>query len=92
MTSVSWAPSCGRSFHLIATGSRDGKVRIWKIRPSLPLEDQDPMNDSAEERWSAALVADFDDHGYAQFHKCGSFTHFRFLRSVVGRVEWNITG
>jgi len=35
-TSISWAPSCGRSFHLIATGSRDGRVRIWKIRPSVP--------------------------------------------------------
>jgi hypothetical protein len=23
----------GRTYHLIATGSRDGKVRIWKVKP-----------------------------------------------------------
>ena len=40
ITSVAWAPSCGRSYHLIATGSRDGKVRIWKVRPP-PDEDGD---------------------------------------------------
>ncbi|KAG8903484.1 hypothetical protein FRB99_003227 [Tulasnella sp. 403] len=33
ITSVSWAPSCGRSYHLVATGSRDCLVRIWKLKP-----------------------------------------------------------
>ncbi|KAI5116020.1 hypothetical protein M0805_005026 [Coniferiporia weirii] len=86
VTSVSWAPSCGRSFHLIATGSRDGHVRIWKVKPPPPSisssgpgadlgEDQDVGMDSLDEKWSASLVAEFDDH-----------------KSSVGRVEWNITG
>jgi nucleoporin SEH1 len=36
VTSVSWAPTCGRSFHTLATGSRDGRVRIWKVRAPTP--------------------------------------------------------
>ncbi|KAJ5067527.1 nucleoporin seh1 [Anaeramoeba ignava] len=31
---VDWAPQIGRSFHLIATASKDGKVRIWKLDES----------------------------------------------------------
>ncbi|KAM5541286.1 hypothetical protein V8D89_005215 [Ganoderma adspersum] len=80
ITSVAWAPSCGRSYHLVATGSRDGHVRIWRVKPPTPSEDLDG-EDAAEgaekekEKWSASVVGDFDDH-----------------KSAVGRVEWNITG
>lgn len=78
VTSVAWAPSCGRSFHLVATGSRDGCVRVWRVRPPPPspsslangsgngvgagLEDEDMGTDSLDEKWSASLVAEFDDH------------------------------
>ncbi|OCH93924.1 WD40 repeat-like protein [Obba rivulosa] len=77
ITSVAWAPSCGRSYHLIATGGRDGRVRIWRVRPPLPSDELDgePDGDASEGKWSASIVGDFDDH-----------------KSAVGRVEWNITG
>ncbi|KAJ3492262.1 hypothetical protein NLI96_g113 [Meripilus lineatus] len=79
VTSVAWAPSCGRSYHLIATGSRDGHVRIWKVRaPNLGDEleqDGDGEGDGVEGKWTSTVVGDFDDH-----------------KSPVGRVEWNITG
>ncbi|KAH9835285.1 WD40 repeat-like protein [Rhodofomes roseus] len=76
ITAVSWAPSCGRSYHLVATGGRDGHVRIWRVKPPT-LEDGGDTDgtDASDTRWSAAVVADFDDH-----------------KSGVGRVEWNITG
>jgi nucleoporin SEH1 len=32
---VSWAPNVGKSFELIATASRDGHVRIFKIKEGL---------------------------------------------------------
>ncbi|KAG9004536.1 hypothetical protein FRB93_010313 [Tulasnella sp. JGI-2019a] len=57
ITSVAWAPSCGRSYHLVATGSRDCMVRIWKLKP--------PKRAGAEGedgRWSGSLIADFNDH------------------------------
>nr|GAT50984.1 predicted protein [Mycena chlorophos] len=75
-TAVSWAPSCGRSYHLIATGSRDGHVRIWRVKPGEDDENQDDnMDDGDEGKWSASVVADFEQHRFA-----------------IGRVEWNITG
>lgn len=38
--SVSWAPSLGRLYHLIATGCKDGFVRIFKVKelPSAELQ------------------------------------------------------
>ncbi|CCM04009.1 uncharacterized protein FIBRA_06166 [Fibroporia radiculosa] len=77
ITTVAWAPSCGRSYHLVATGGRDGHVRIWRVRPPTPGDELDGERDGSavEEKWTASIVGDFDDH-----------------KSAVGRVEWNITG
>ncbi|KAI0938538.1 hypothetical protein AcW1_001754 [Taiwanofungus camphoratus] len=77
ITSVAWAPSCGRSYHLIATGGRDGHVRIWRVKPPALGDEMegDGDADGTEGKWSASIVGDFDDH-----------------KSSVGRVEWNITG
>ena len=93
ITSVAWAPSCGRSYHLIATGSRDGHVRIWRVKPPTPSEDSDGVEDGAE-KWSASILGDFDDHKCASGHSCAcdSLIIIAFARSTVGRVEWNITG
>lgn len=35
LTCVAWAPSMGRSFHLIATAALDGHVRIFKLKPDI---------------------------------------------------------
>jgi nucleoporin SEH1 len=47
---VSWAPNLGRSYHLIATASRDEKVRLYKLIGSK----NNPM--------SIELMATFADH------------------------------
>ncbi|KAF8231012.1 WD40 repeat-like protein [Tricholoma matsutake] len=76
ITTVAWAPSCGRSYHLIATGGRDGRVRIWRVKPGEELDGPREGEPEEEEgKWTASIVADFDHH-----------------KSAVGRVEWNITG
>lgn len=59
ITSVAWAPLCGRSYHLIATGGRDGHVRIWKVKPG---SDDAAEGDHEAAKWTAASVADFDHH------------------------------
>ncbi|KAF7761378.1 hypothetical protein Agabi119p4_9370 [Agaricus bisporus var. burnettii] len=85
ITSLSWAPSCGRSYHLIATGSRDGTVHIWRVQPGEELDSVGPLTDDGpdlgkdtsetdESRWSVIGVSKVE-------HK-----------SSVSRVEWNITG
>ncbi|KAF9458919.1 WD40-repeat-containing domain protein [Collybia nuda] len=58
ITSVAWAPSCGRSYHLIATGGRDGRVRIWRVTPA----DEPEHDDDDEGKWTATIVGDFDEH------------------------------
>ncbi|EIN08951.1 WD40 repeat-like protein [Punctularia strigosozonata HHB-11173 SS5] len=77
VTSVSWAPSCGRSYHLIATGSLGGHVRIWKVKPPADSEGEGANGGVSREDdgWTGEMVAEFDDH-----------------QSPVTRVEWNITG
>ena len=49
---VAWAPTAGRSYQLIATASKDGHVRIFKLRQK---------KESAE--FDIELAADLDDHG-----------------------------
>ncbi len=51
LTAIAWAPSCGRSYHLIATGARDGTVRIWRAEP--------PSDDDDGGKWTAETVAEF---------------------------------
>lgn len=60
LTSIAWAPSCGRSYHLIATGARDGTVRIWRVEPPA---DGDDTEDSRREGWKAEIVAEFEKGG-----------------------------
>ena len=59
VTSVAWAPSCGRSYHLIATGSRDGHVRIWRVKLA---EETDMDDEGVGLKWTGTIVADFDNH------------------------------
>jgi nucleoporin SEH1 len=65
ITSVAWAPSCGRSYHLIATGGRDGHVRIWRVKPA--EEEPDVEGEGGDLKWSASVVADFDHHKYVRY-------------------------
>jgi len=52
----------------VATGGRDGHVRIWKIKPGSE-DDHDGMGetDGEEAKWTAVSVADFDQHKSVDF-------------------------
>ncbi|CAD6588344.1 MAG: hypothetical protein TREMPRED_005033 [Tremellales sp. Tagirdzhanova-0007] len=60
LTSLAWAPSCGRSYHLIATGARDGTVRIWRVEPP-PIDEE--CDGSREEDWKGEIVGEFGKGG-----------------------------
>jgi len=49
---VSWAPNMGRTYHLIATASKDQSIKIWKLQIQ-------PEKQKVE----AKDVASFNDHG-----------------------------
>ena len=63
-STVAWAPSCGRSYQLIAAGGRDGIVRVWKVKPppvdGVPLGGR--MEVEAPTKWSATLAGEFEEH------------------------------
>ena len=92
IASVSWAPSCGRRYHLIATGGRDGNVRIWKLIP--PEDNQFRLGPGGDSRWKATNVGTFDDHRSVSFErkKKASRLLTDSSSSAVTRVEWNVTG
>ncbi|KIM24069.1 hypothetical protein M408DRAFT_331986 [Serendipita vermifera MAFF 305830] len=59
VTTVAWAPTCGRRYHLIATGGRDGKVKIWKVTPP---QGADVLGDG---EWIVNQAGTFDEHQFA---------------------------
>ncbi|CAM9021395.1 unnamed protein product [Wickerhamomyces anomalus] len=84
--SVSWAPSMGRFYQLLATGCKDGKVRIFKLTERLAQnkelaeynEDEDENGDSKKTsnvEIQVELVSEHDDH-----------------KGEVWSVSWNLTG
>ncbi|KAH7882399.1 WD40-repeat-containing domain protein [Phlebopus sp. FC_14] len=100
ITAVAWAPSCGRSYHLIATGGRDGHVRIWRVKPA---EDSDDMDgEGGEPKWTGTIVADFDHHksaiGRVEWNitgtvlsSAGNDGRVRLWKATIGNV-WRPAG
>lgn len=54
--SVSWAPTMGRSYHLIATACKDGYVRIFKLYVNKDNDDPDNL------KLEISLLNAFNDH------------------------------
>ncbi|GMM54494.1 hypothetical protein DAKH74_011100 [Maudiozyma humilis] len=84
--SMSWAPSIGRWYQLIATGCKDGKVRIYKVTEKLSdaqsssssddlQNDEDEHAGESQPTLEVELLSEHDDH-----------------KSEVWSVSWNLTG
>lgn len=106
--SISWAPSMGRGFQLIATGSIDGKIRIYKVTKSINPESSS-RNDLQGQRHQSQQTHSFDSMDTADIHDGmdvdgadgnGSLSinveppsSFQGHDSgEVWRVSWNVTG
>ncbi|KZO92549.1 WD40 repeat-like protein [Calocera viscosa TUFC12733] len=59
LTSVAWAPACGRSFHLIAAGSEAGGVFLWKVAPRT----REGTEEEGGWQGGVELVGEFEEHG-----------------------------
>ncbi|KAJ3022921.1 UNVERIFIED_CONTAM: epoxide hydrolase, soluble (sEH) [Siphonaria sp. JEL0065] len=80
ITDVSWAPNMGRSYQLIATASKDGHVRIFKLKwEDLSVGDGELQPERSvgvlKGKWKVDLLASFPDHN-----------------GIVWRVDWNLLG
>ncbi|ORY29254.1 WD40 repeat-like protein [Rhizoclosmatium globosum] len=97
---VAWAPNMGRSYELVATGSRDGVVRIFKLVWIDIIEESGVAVESGGGKgmWKVDLVASLADHGAAVWRvswnllgtvlsSCGEDGKVRVWRAGVGREE-----
>ena len=90
--SVSWAPSMGRNYHLIATGCKDGFVRIFKAseQPNgdLRIETLAKLNDHKLEVWrvswnmTGTILSSAGDDGKLRLWKCNYLNEWKCM-SVI---------
>lgn len=85
---VSWAPNIGRTYHLIATASRDGVLSMWRLQAdTAPPGWASPLatHASGAPGWAVRRLADSVVDGV---HVSALTEH----ASPVWRVAWNVTG
>lgn len=99
VTAVAWAPCMGRSFHLIATSSKDGHVCIFKFVDDLALSTllTSPVNSISKQQplsYASAVSSAAASQGSSQRnkHSIQKVADFPDHHSEVWRVVWNITG
>lgn len=83
-SSLAWAPASGRSFQLLASGSRDGQARVWKLHPP-SLEGEEAHGVAAaggsHDEWTGEMDVELNDGKSGRGGSVGSV-----------KVEWNVTG
>jgi len=57
---VAWAANVGRTYHLIATGSKDQHVRLFKLAPD--SSNKGAADPAGTASWNVRELAAFDDH------------------------------
>lgn len=64
---ISWSPSCGKSYTLIASGSKDGTVTIFKVYKTIEIIEklEKEMNEIWRVEWNITgnILAVSDDNG-----------------------------
>lgn len=62
---VAWAPNVGRSYQLIATACKDGRVRIFKFLNE-SVKNKNMINTNVikgDNKYKVELIEEFKDHG-----------------------------
>ncbi|EGW33001.1 uncharacterized protein SPAPADRAFT_136514 [Spathaspora passalidarum NRRL Y-27907] len=90
--SVSWAPSMGRNYHLIATGCKDGYVRIFKATETpqgdLKIETLAKLSDHKSEVWrvnwnmTGTILSSAGDDGKLRLWKSNYLSEWKCM-SVI---------
>ncbi|KAG1796554.1 WD40-repeat-containing domain protein [Suillus variegatus] len=88
ITSVAWAPSCGRSYHLIATGGHDGHVRIWRVKPA--EEEPEVEGEGGDPKLSAVGRVEWHITGTV-LSSAGNDGRVRLWKATIGNV-WRTAG
>lgn len=90
--SVSWAPSMGRSYHLIATGCKDGYIRIFKVHEKdngeFRIETVAKLNDHRQEVWrvswnsTGTVLSSAGDDGKVRLWKCNYLNEWQCMSEI----------
>lgn len=90
--SISWAPSMGRSYHLIATGCKDGLILIFKAyeqeNGEFKIETVARLNDHRQEVWrvewnsTGTILSSAGDDGRIRLWKCSYMNEWKCM-SVI---------
>lgn len=90
--SVSWAPSMGRSYHLLATGCKDGFIRIFKAHESdngdFRMETVAKLNDHRQEVWrvswnsTGTILSSAGDDGKVRLWKCNYLNEWQCVSEI----------
>lgn len=90
--SVSWAPSMGRSYHLIATGCKDGFIRIFKAYElelgEFRMETVAKLNDHRQEVWrvswnsTGTILSSAGDDGKVRLWKCNYLNEWQCMSEI----------
>ncbi|RKP31298.1 WD40 repeat-like protein [Metschnikowia bicuspidata] len=90
--SISWAPSMGRSYHLIATGCKDGLIQIFKAYEQdtgdFKIETVARLNNHQQEVWrvewnsTGTILASAGDDGRIRLWKCNHMNEWKCM-SVI---------
>lgn len=95
--SVAWAPSIGRWYQLIATGCKDGKVRIFKLTERVgdaqDIEDNDEDEDMSDDhRIDTSEGVDSSESGLVPSLRVELLSEYDDHKGEVWSVSWNLTG
>ncbi|CDO95642.1 unnamed protein product [Kluyveromyces dobzhanskii CBS 2104] len=98
--SIAWAPSIGRWYHLIATGCKDGKLRIYKVTETHSnVSDNNNTNDTNANSSSIAVEHGTRAEGSSMEPDSSvPNLHIELIgehsdhQGEVWSVSWNLTG
>ena len=90
--SVSWAPLMGRSYHLIATGCKDGFIRIFKAieneKGELKIDTVAKLHDHRQEVWrvqwnaTGTILSSAGDDGKVRLWKCNYMNEWQCMSEI----------
>lgn len=100
--SVSWAPSMGRLYHLLATGSKDGCIRIFKMFETadgdLRMETVAKLHDHHQEVWrvqwnsTGTILSSAGDDGKVRLWKCNYMDQWQCMSEINSSNRKEVAG
>eukprot|EP00941_MAST-03F_sp_MAST-3F-sp1_P000466 g466.t1 len=85
---ISWAPTLGRSYYQVATASRDGSVRVWRVKNG-KIEQSWLLQQGTKEVWrvdwnvTGTMLASSGDDGRVRLWKQNPKGGFQCSDSIV---------